>query len=75
MKLALALLLLTGTLLILLSVIPAMKICRSDKQFGWRALFCLILLFSFGYLSFLFLLANKQSVEQIDIIVSFTIVS
>ena len=71
MKFALASLLLIGTILILLSVFPAMKICRSDKRFGWRALFCLILLFSLGYLFFLFLLANKESVEQIDIIVSF----
>jgi diguanylate cyclase (GGDEF)-like protein len=70
MKLALALLLLVGTLLILLSVIPTMKICRSDKRFGWRALFALILLFFLGYLFFLFLLINKESVEQIDIIVS-----
>ena len=70
MKLALALLLLTGTLLILLSVIPAMKICRSDKQFGWRALFSLIVLFFLGYLFLLFLLVNKDIVEQIDIIVS-----
>jgi diguanylate cyclase (GGDEF)-like protein len=71
MKLTLVLLLLIGTLLIILSVLPAMKICRSDKRFGWRTLFGLILLFSLGYLFFLFLLANKQSIEQIDIIVSF----
>jgi diguanylate cyclase (GGDEF)-like protein len=70
MKLALTLLLLTGTFLILLSVVPAIKICRSDKRFGWRALFCLILLFFLGYLFFLILLTNKENIEQIDIIVT-----
>lgn len=70
MKLALTLLLLTGTFLILLSVVPAMKIYRSDKRFGWRALFCLILLFFLSYLFFLILLTNKENIEQIDIIVT-----
>jgi diguanylate cyclase (GGDEF)-like protein len=70
MKLTLALLLLIGTLLILLSVLPTVKICRSDKRFGWRALFGLILLFFLGYLFFLLLFINKESAEKIDIIVS-----
>ena len=44
-----------------------MKIYRSDKRFGWRALFCLILLFFLGYLFFLILLTNKENIEQIAI--------
>tara|TARA_B110000211_G_scaffold115180_1_gene133404 strand:- start:138 stop:1742 length:1605 start_codon:yes stop_codon:yes gene_type:complete len=71
MKLTLSILLLIGVLLIFLSVIPLVKICRSDKQGGWRVLLVLIILFLFAYASILFLLILKVSIEEADIIVTF----
>jgi hypothetical protein len=63
MKLTLSILLLIGVLLIFLSVIPLVKICRSDKQGGWRVLLVLIILFLFAYASILFLLILKVSID------------
>jgi diguanylate cyclase (GGDEF)-like protein len=71
MKLALSILLLIGAQLIFLSIIPSVKICRTDNRFGWRALLVLTILFLFAYVSFLFLLIYKVSIEKTDIIVTF----